>query len=138
MPSQVDTLSVKSNDQSASEASGAIDHPNSQVLLNLVTKYMVLAILADVSSMLVAITNLIEESLKLNMSNLVFAVLAADCLANVLALYLQFEFEQEVYDKYCFKCHQCVKSRLIGFITKDMNLTPKSQTVDSDVIPSPQ
>lgn len=136
LPPQFQSPNVKWRDHSVSDASHAINHPNSQVLLNLVTKYMVLAVVADVSSMLVAITNFVDEYFKLNMTNMVYAVIAADCLANVLALYLQFEFGQERYDKYCFKCHQCVKTRLIGFITKDANSTTKTKTIE--VMPSSQ
>ena len=79
-------------------------------LLNLITKYLLLVILANISTVLLLTYWGLEVSIKLPFFTQTF--LSFDNLINILSLYLQFAFGNKLYQILCTPCHKWIKSQM--------------------------
>ena len=79
-------------------------------ILNLITKYLVLIIMVNISTIVLLIYWTLEITLGLPFFAQTF--LSFDNLINMLSLYLQFVFGNQLYKKFCSMCHKCTKSKM--------------------------
>ena len=86
-----------------------LDSQNKQ-LVDLISKYCILVICANVSTLFVGLWIVIESIL--NKSLLGWSILSFDCFVNVLTLYLQFSFGNKLYGILCCACNDCCDEKI--------------------------
>lgn len=83
------------------------------IMINLMSKYTILIIIANISSMIYGITlgisSVLTNDLHFRMISIILAII--DTTINVLCLYLQFNFNRKHYKLLCSKWHRLCESR---------------------------
>lgn len=74
------------------------------------TKYLILIVIADVSTTTIGVYHVLEIYLSLPM--LTAVIVSIDCFINVTCVYLQFSFGDDAYKNTCKLCDRKVKRKV--------------------------
>lgn len=99
-------------------------------LLNLAIRYLVCALFAFSSGLIVAILGLMRSEIEgltenLPLRGVHITSYSLDAATNSICLLLQFPFGKRLYAKCCFRCDRCVQSLFV----KALNIKISSKTV---------
>ena len=107
-------------------------------LMEVITKYLILIITTDVSSIFMTIWIIIEAYLPVPTFGYMMVII--DCCVNIACIYLQFAFSKNTYMKFCGICHKRVSNIVQNSSLKRLELYTQSQTqasyqVEVDISP---
>ena len=101
-------------------------------ILNLITKYLVLIIMVNISTIVLLIYWTLEITLGLPFFAQTF--LSFDNLINMLSLYLQFVFGNQLYEQLCSVCHKCTKSKMTQWTANNVTKESKRHLLSASEI----